>query len=88
MPNGKSVSESEIWMTNCMNALKYLQATLNEPLTVNLIKRAHKLLMHKKEYLNGKDVFIKEYRKMPVFAGFKAFAPASAIKNAMNATLD
>ena len=69
-----------------MGALRYLLARLDEPLTVDQIKHVHKMIMEK--HKNGKDVPAGEYRKMPVFAGFKVFAPVSAIEKAMSSALD
>ena len=43
--------------------------------------------MHKEKHPNGKDVLIREYRKTPVFAGFKTFAPVSTIEMLMNNAL-
>ena len=74
-------------LVNCMNALKYLQLEPKEPLTVSHIKHMHKMIMHKEKHKNGKDVLVGEYRKTPVFAGFKMFAPVSAIERLMNDAL-
>ena len=74
-------------LVNCMNALKYLQLEPKEPLTVSHIKHIHKMIMHKEKHKNGKDVLVGEYRKTPVFAGFKTFAPVSVIERLMNDAL-
>ena len=44
--------------------------------------------MQQEKHLNGKDMFIGEYRETPAFASFKIFALASAIKIMMNNTLN
>ena len=46
------------------------------------------MIMHTKKHKNGKCVLAGEYRKSPVFAGFKVFALVSAIKKAMSVVLN
>ena len=68
-----------------MRAWNYLQKTSDLPLRTEIVKQRHKIMM---EHRDGKDVLIGEYRKNPVFSGFKTFAPASTIerliKNALH----
>ena len=73
---------------NCMGVLRYLLARLDEPLTVDQIKHAHKMIMDKENHKNGKDALAGEYRKTPVFVEFKEFAPVSSIEKARSSVLD
>ena len=62
-------------MINRMKAWNYLQKTLGLPLNFKIIKQAHGLMM-----VDEKDVFVGEYRRSPVFAGYHIFALASHIE--------
>ena len=70
-----------------MKALKFLQLEPKRPLTLEKLKRVHKMIMHQEKHPNGKDMLIRGYRKTPVFAGLKTFSPVSAIKVLMNDVL-
>ena len=65
-------------MINCMKAWNYLQKTSDLPLSTEIIKKTHKIMM-----VDEKDVLVGEYRKSPAFAGTHSFAPASHIKRYM-----
>ena len=65
-------------MINCMRAWNYLQKTSGFPLSTEIIKQTHKIMME-----DEKDVLVGEYRKSPVFAGYHTFAPAGQIKRYM-----
>ena len=68
-----------------MRALEFLQ--LEPDLTPEKLKRVHKMIMCEEKHPNVKDVLIGEYRKTPVFAGFKKFALVSTIEKLMNNAL-
>ena len=55
-------------MINCMKVWKYLQETLDLPLSTQIIRQAHGLMME-----DEKDVLVGEYRKSPAFAGYHIF---------------
>ena len=55
-------------MINCMKAWKCLQETLDLPLSTEIIRQAHGLMME-----DEKDVLVGEYRKSPAFAGYHIF---------------
>ena len=65
-------------MINCMKAWDYLQKTSDLPLSTEIIKQAHELMME-----DEKDVLVGEYRESPVFAGYPIFAPAGHIERYM-----
>ena len=52
----------------CARAWDYLQKTSGLPLNVEIIKKAYKMM--------GKG---EEYRKLPVFVGYRIFPPADTI---------
>ena len=52
----------------CARAWDYLQKTSGLPLNVEIIKKAYKMM--------GKG---EEYRKLPVFVGYRVFPPADTI---------
>ena len=61
-----------------MKAWDYLQKTSDLPLSTEIIKQAHELMME-----DEKDVLVGEYRESPVFAGYHIFAPAGHIERYM-----
>ena len=56
-----------------MSAWNYLQKTSDLPLNIKIIKQTHKIMM------DG----VAEYRKSPVFADYRIFAPAGHIERYM-----
>ena len=70
-------------MRNCMKAWNYLQKTPDLPLNTKIIRQTHKIMM---EHWDGKDVLAREYRKLPIFAGYHIFAPAGHIERHMEGT--
>ena len=60
-----------------MGAWNYLQKISGLPLNTEIIRQAHKIMM------DGKDVLVGEYRKLPVFAGYHIFAPACLMERYM-----
>ena len=64
-------------MINCTSAWNYLQKTLGSPLSTEIIKQTHKIMMEHEEVLLG------EYRKSPAFAGYHIFALADHIERYM-----
>ena len=60
-------------MINCMSARNYLQKTLGSPLSTEIIKQTHKIMME------DEKVLVEEYRKSPAFSGY-IFAPADHIE--------
>ena len=58
-----------------MKAWNYLQKTSGLPLSTEIIRRAHGLMME-----DEKDVLVGEYRKSPAFAGDHIFATAGHIE--------
>ena len=65
-------------MKNCMKAWDCLQKTSDLPLSTEIVKQAHELMME-----DEKDVLAGEYRESPVFAGYHIFAPAAHIERYM-----
>ena len=63
---------------NCMRAWNYLQKTSDLPLTTEIIKQTHKIMME-----HRKDILAGEYKKSHVFAGYHIFASASHIEKYM-----
>ena len=64
-------------MINCYKAWNYLQKTSDLPLNTEIIRQTHKIV------IDGEDIFMGEYRKSPVFAGYHIFALASLIEKYM-----
>ena len=60
----------------CARAWDYLQKTSGLPLNVEIIKKAHKM--------TGK---CGEYRKLPVFVGYRIFPPADTIGRLVDGAL-
>ena len=65
-------------MINCMRAWNYLQKPSGFPLSTEIIKQAHKIMME-----DEKDVLVREYRKSPIFSGYHTFATAGYIERYM-----
>ena len=63
-----------------MKAWNYLQKTSGSPLSTDIIKQTHKIMMDKESHRDGKDVLAGEYKKLPVFGGYDIFAPAVLIE--------
>ena len=61
-----------------MKAWDCLQKTSDLPLSTEIVKQAHELMME-----DEKDVLVGEYRESPVFAGYRIFAPAVHIERYM-----
>ena len=61
-----------------MKAWNYLQKTTGLPLSTEIIRRAHGLMMR-----DEKDVLVGEIRKSPVFAYYHTFTPAGHIERYM-----
>ena len=68
---------------NCTRACNYIQKTSDSPLSIEIIKQALKIMMHKEKYRDGKDVLVGEYRKSPAFTGYHIFALADFIETYM-----
>ena len=60
-------------MMTCMKAWNYLNT--------GIIRQTHKIMM------DGEDILVGEYRKLPAFAGYHIFAPASLIASYMEGTI-
>ena len=58
-------------MINCMKAWNNLQKTFDLPLSTEIIRQAHGLMME-----DEKDVLAREYRTSPAFASYHIFAPS------------
>ena len=65
-----------------MKAWNYLQKTLDLPLNIECIRKAHGLMME-----DEKDVLEGKYRKSPIFAGYHTFAPANHIERYMEGAI-
>ena len=65
-----------------MKACNYLQKTSDLPMSTEIIKQTHKIIMD-----GEKDVLAGEYRKWPAFAGYHTFAPAGHIERYMEDAL-
>ena len=65
-------------MINCMRAWNYQQKTTVFPMSTEIIKQTHKIMME-----DEKDVLAREYRNSPVFSGYHTFAPAGYIERYM-----
>ena len=52
-------------------------------LNIEAIKQTLKIMMDKDKQRDGKDIFVGEYRKSSVFAGYHIFASAGLIKRRM-----
>ena len=61
-----------------MKAWNYLQKTAGLPLSTEIIRKGHGLMMK-----DEKDVLVGEYRKSPVFACYHIFTPAGHIERYM-----
>ena len=61
-----------------MKAWNYLQKTTGLPLSTEIIRKGHGLMMK-----DEKDVLVGEYRKSPVFACYHIFTPAGHIERYM-----
>ena len=57
----------------CARAWDYLQKTSGLPLNAETIKQTHKIMV------DGKDILVGEYRKSPVFVGYRIFPPADTL---------
>ena len=60
-----------------MKAWNYLQKTSDLPLSTEIMKQVHKIVM------NGEEILMGEYRKSPAFAGYHILAPVSHIERYM-----
>ena len=65
-------------MINCMKAWNYIQKTLGSPLGTEIIKQTHKIMME-----HRKDILVREYIKLSVFACYHIFVPAGHIERYM-----
>ena len=65
-----------------MKAWKFLQKTSDLPLSTEVIRQAHGLMME-----DEKDVLTREYRKLPVFASYHIFAPSGYIERYMEGAI-
>ena len=65
-----------------MKAWNCLQKTLDIPLSTEISKQTHKIMMD-----GEKDVLAREYRKSLAFAGYLIFAPASYIERYIKGTI-
>ena len=70
-------------MINCMEAWNYIQKTSGSPLSIETIKKTHKIMMDNEKRHDVKDVLMGEFRKSSVFAGYHFFAPADLIERYM-----
>ena len=61
-------------MINCMKAWNCLEKTSDLPLSTEIIKQTHKIIM------DGEDILVGKYRKSSVLAGYYIFAPVSYIE--------
>ena len=57
----------------CARAWDYLQKTSGFPLNAETIKQTRKTMM------DGKDILVEKYRRLPVFIGYRIFPPACTI---------
>ena len=64
-----------------MRAWNYIQKTSDLPLNIETIKQTHKIM------IDGKDILAGKYRKLPIFAGYHSFAPASYIERYMEGAI-
>ena len=64
-------------MINFMSGWYFLERL--QWLTPDHIKHVHGMVMWKEKHKNGREMLVGKYRETPVFAGFKTFAPVSAI---------
>ena len=65
-----------------MKEWDYLQKTSDLPLSTEVIKQTHGLMMD-----DEKDALAGEYRKSPVFAGYHIFASVSCIERYMEGAI-
>ena len=65
-----------------MKAWNYLQKASGLPLSTEIIKKTHKIMMD-----DEKDVLAGEYRKSPVLAGYLIFVSTGHIKRYMEDTI-
>ena len=61
-----------------MKAWDYLQKTSGLPLSTEVMKQTYKVM------LDRENIFVGKYRKLPVFAGYHIFVPASLIQRHMD----
>ena len=59
-----------------MKAWNYLEKSSDLPLSTEIIKQTHKIMMD-----GEKDVLAGDYRKSPAFADYHIFAPAGYIED-------
>ena len=78
LPSNASVFCSK--MINCVEVLMYLESTSSSPIKVDIIKNAHKIMMHEEKHWGGKDSLLGEHRKSLAFAGYHIFAPVNVIE--------
>ena len=78
LPNNASVFCRQ--MRDCMRRWNYIQITSSSPLSIEIIKQAHNIMMHRENLRDGKHVLVGEYRKSPTFAGYHIFAPVDVIE--------
>ena len=81
LPNNASNFCGE--MINCIRAWNSIKKTSGPPLNLEIIKQTHKIMMHKENHQDGKDVLVEEYRESPAFAGYNIFAPIDLIERYM-----
>ena len=62
-------------------AWNYLQKTPDLPLSTDIIRQTHKIM------IDGEDILVGEYRKSPTFAGYHIFAPAGYIERYMEGAI-
>ena len=72
---------------NCMRAWNYIQKTSGSSLIIEIIRQTHKIMMDQERHWDGKNVLLREYRKLPAFAGYCIFAPANLDDPIMAATI-
>ena len=72
---------------NCMRAWNYIQKTSGSPLNIEIIRQTHKIMMDQERHWDGKNILLREYRKLPAFAGYCIFAPANLDDPIMAATI-
>ena len=65
-------------MINCRKAWNYIQKTLDLPLSAEIIRQAHGLMME-----DERDVVVGEYRKSTAFAGYHIVSLAGPIERYM-----
>ena len=66
-----------------MGAWHYIQTISSSPLSVEIVKHVHQIMMHKEKHEDRKDVLVGEYRKSVAFAGYHIFAPVDVIERNM-----